>query len=199
MEKAIAEDLIRRLMVQHRIADWTFKWNRNKHFLGICKYDARRIELSEVYVSMNSFDHVRDTILHEIAHALAGPEAKHGPLWKATAMRLGAHPKSCAGDAVMPKGRWQALCKTCGREFSKHRKPKRVRSHYCRRCGPDSGRLWFRDSLLIDMTPLQVVPDKSKKPLPEPLPATQVPPVVVEPLPASLTAAVSQLRIQFPA
>lgn len=199
MEKAIAEDLVRRLMIQHRIADWSFKWNRNKHFLGICKYDAKRIELSEVYVMNNSTDHVRDTILHEIAHALAGPDAKHGPLWKATAVRLGANPKSCAADAIMPKGRWQAQCKACGREFSKHRKPKRVRSHYCRRCGPDRGRLWFRDSLVIDATPLQVVPVKGKATPANPQPVITEPHKVVEPLPSAIATAISQLRIEFPA
>ena len=198
MEKAIAEDLIRRLMAQHGVADWFFKWNRNKHFLGLCKYDSRRIELSEVYVANNPMEHVRDTVLHEIAHALAGPDAKHGPLWKATAIRLGANPKSCAADAIMPKGRWQAQCKHCGREFSKYRKPKRVRSHYCRRCGPDHGRLWFRDRLLIDVTPPNAVPGRSKSAQSAPNPD----PPIVQPSPTPqkpVTITVAQLLIDFPA
>ena len=41
---------------------------------------------------------VRDTILHEIAHALAGAKAKHGPAWKAIARRLGATLKARAEE-----------------------------------------------------------------------------------------------------
>ena len=37
---------------------------------------------------------IRDTVLHEIAHALVGPEARHGPEWKAIAKRLGATPRA---------------------------------------------------------------------------------------------------------
>jgi len=46
-----------------------------------------------------SSEQLTDTILHEIAHALAGPAAKHGPAWKAIARRLGATPKSCAPES----------------------------------------------------------------------------------------------------
>ena len=41
-----------------------------------------------------SEEQVRDTVLHEIAHAIAGHEAGHGPLWKATARRIGATPRA---------------------------------------------------------------------------------------------------------
>ena len=39
-----------------------------------------------------------DTILHEIAHAIAGVEAGHGPAWKAVAQRLGATPRARAEE-----------------------------------------------------------------------------------------------------
>ncbi len=44
-------------------------------------------------------EQVRDTVLHEIAHAIAGPEAGHGPLWKATARRIGATPRARACES----------------------------------------------------------------------------------------------------
>ncbi len=44
---------------------------------------------------ITSFD---DLILHEIAHANAGPGAGHGPIWKAEARRIG-----CTADRCMPK------------------------------------------------------------------------------------------------
>ena len=42
---------------------------------------------------------VIDTILHQIAHPLAGPAAGHDPAWKAIATWLGATPKSCAPES----------------------------------------------------------------------------------------------------
>ena len=55
-----------------------------------------------------SLRQVTDTILHEIAHALAGPGAGHGPAWKATASRLGATPKSCAPESDEARRRREA-------------------------------------------------------------------------------------------
>ena len=40
-----------------------------------------------------SEEQLLDTVLHEIAHAIAGHEAGHGLLWKATARRIGATPR----------------------------------------------------------------------------------------------------------
>ena len=39
-----------------------------------------------------------DTILHEIAHAIAGANAGHGPVWKAVAKRIGAAPRARAEE-----------------------------------------------------------------------------------------------------
>lgn len=54
-------------------------------------------------------DQVTDTILHEIAHALAGPAARHGPAWKSIARRLGATPKSCAPENDGARRRLEAV------------------------------------------------------------------------------------------
>ena len=46
-----------------------------------------------------SKEQIRDTVLHEIAHAIAGREAGHGPLWKVTARRIGATPRAKAYES----------------------------------------------------------------------------------------------------
>lgn len=81
-----------------RGASWRFKFNtRAKKRVGQCDYDARTIELSYKYVEAGiSWAQMDETIRHEIAHALAGPWAKHGPEWKAWARKVGATPKACA-------------------------------------------------------------------------------------------------------
>src|SRR5690606_2786854 len=104
-----AARLARDLMRQHRLHAWTFAFNRAKRGMGLCRYTDRRIELSIHFVTRNDEAEVRDTILHEIAHALAGPEAGHGERWKRQCLAIGATPERC-GSAAMPAGRWRALC-----------------------------------------------------------------------------------------
>jgi hypothetical protein len=92
-----------------------------KRRLGVCKYRTKRIEIVEFHTLNNPPENVLDTLLHEIAHALAGPAARHGPVWKAFAVRIGATPRSCADShktTVMP-GDWQANCPTRRAYFSR--------------------------------------------------------------------------------
>lgn len=80
------------------LTDWHFQFNtRAKKRIGQCDYNARTVELSYQYVQAGmEWAQIDDTIRHEIAHALAGPLAKHGPHWKAWARKLGATPKARA-------------------------------------------------------------------------------------------------------
>jgi predicted SprT family Zn-dependent metalloprotease len=144
MDFAAAEQLARQEMTRCGIGGWAFGWNRRKRSLGLCRYRERRIELSVYFVKANDGEQVRETILHEIAHALAGEKAGHGPLWKAMCQRVGCKPVRCDhGDAVMPKGRWVARCTACGKEYWRHRRPTRRATYWCRGCGPERGAVVF--------------------------------------------------------
>src|SRR3954471_14990035 len=85
----------RRELARHGLRGWTFGLSKAKRRLGVCKYRQKRIEVAEYYARHSPEESVLDTLRHEIAHALAGPSAKHGPKWKAVAVRLGATPRSC--------------------------------------------------------------------------------------------------------
>jgi len=88
----------RDLMDRHGLADWSFRFNDAEKKLGVCRYREKRILLSRGHAAKGARDQVTDTILHEIAHALAGMSAGHGPAWKTIARQLGATPKSCAPE-----------------------------------------------------------------------------------------------------
>lgn len=88
----------RDLMDRHGLADWSFRFNDAEKKLGVCRYREKRILLSRAHAVQGAPNQVTDTILHEIAHALAGPDAGHGPAWKVIARTLGATPKSCAPE-----------------------------------------------------------------------------------------------------
>ena len=82
MEFEDVERMGRELIEAHGLGEWGFGWNWRKRALGLCRYRERRIELSRHFVWANGEGIVRDTILHEIAHALGGERAGHGVRWK---------------------------------------------------------------------------------------------------------------------
>ena len=88
----------RDLMDRNGLAGWSFGFNGAAKKLGVCRYRQKEILLSRKHAVDGMPDQVADTILHEIAHALAGADAGHGPAWKKIARQLGATPKSCAPE-----------------------------------------------------------------------------------------------------
>lgn len=86
--------MARRLMEEHGLPDWTLAFVEARRRLGDCHFGDRVIRISRTHALQSSEEQIRDTVLHEIAHAIAGPEAGHGPLWKATARRIGATPRA---------------------------------------------------------------------------------------------------------
>lgn len=96
--KAVAEQA-RELMDRHGLRDWTLRFSGARTKLGECRARDKLILLSRMHAVKDTPERVTDTILHEVAHALAGPGAGHGPVWKAVAERLGATPRSCAPES----------------------------------------------------------------------------------------------------
>lgn len=131
------------LMALHGLRDWLFTFNKRKRHLGLCFHEAKTIAVSIYLVERNEIEEVRDTILHEIAHALVGPEHGHDRTWKRKCLEIGARPQRC-GQADMPRGRWQAKCGGCGSEYHRHRRPKRLTGWHCRSCGPERGKLLWK-------------------------------------------------------
>ena len=82
--RVMAEELI-----QQHCPHYTFHFNNQKRTFGICKYHDQRIELSRVHTQLEPEEKVRNTILHEIAHAIAGHENGHNRVWKSIARSIG--------------------------------------------------------------------------------------------------------------
>jgi len=105
-----ATRMAKQMMAEHGLTakGWTFKLNTNRSRLGVCKYGKvmrnrftgqvivthpiQRIEIS-IYCIQAGLDTFRNTMLHEIAHALVGPGHNHNAIWKAKARAIG-----CTGD-----------------------------------------------------------------------------------------------------
>jgi predicted SprT family Zn-dependent metalloprotease len=118
------------LMEQHGLIEkgWTFGFIRTKTTIGRCSYRHKQI-LYSVHFLHATFDQMKDTILHEIAHALT-PGAGHGRGWKDCCERIGAEPKACKPLSAKPK--YRLTCPRCLRSWGKHRL--RYPSYLCRGC-----------------------------------------------------------------
>ena len=92
-------EMARRLMDEHGLTGWTLAFVEAKRRLGDCHFGHRVIRISRTHALEGSDESIRNTVLHEIAHAVAGRAAGHGPLWKATARRIGATPRAKAYES----------------------------------------------------------------------------------------------------
>ena len=128
------ELIVRREFLKHGLHDWTFGLARTKRRLGVCKYRPKRIEIAEYYARNSSLESVIDTLLHEMAHALAGPAAQHGPAWKSVAIRLGAIPRAYdhSPETVVQPGDWQTTCPACKKTFHRYKRPKTLSGYRCK-------------------------------------------------------------------
>jgi predicted SprT family Zn-dependent metalloprotease len=124
---AVAEGLV----AEHGLVGWRVVLDRAKTRAGVCRADRREIGLSAPLTALHSPEEVRDTILHEIAHALVGPRHGHDAVWRATARRIG-----CSADRTSsgprPEGPWTGTC-PAGHTLTRHRRPTRVVA--CGSCG----------------------------------------------------------------
>jgi predicted SprT family Zn-dependent metalloprotease len=130
-----AKSLAIELMGQHGLLNqgWVFRFDRAVRRFGVCKYGYRVISLSAPLVEANDLENVKDTILHEIAHAIAGPRAGHGYEWVKVCLQIGAKPNRCftSEEVNVPKLKYYAKCGGCGRVFQKARMKKREVKRAC--------------------------------------------------------------------
>lgn len=164
LTRAQAQKLALKLMAKHGLtADgWAFQWSQGKRRLGETRIQQHRdprtgkttqrktIRLSKHLVAMNPEAVVRDVILHEIAHAIAGIENGHNHLWRAACRKVGAKPQRLADESVETvPGRYALICNACNRELARrHRRttPGKLKNAYCKACGPSSmGKLVIRE------------------------------------------------------
>lgn len=84
---------------------------------GVRVWTPLRLELSwAAFKHDANFPKLRDTVLHEIAHIVAGRMAEHNGTWEALAVKLGAEPTACGSvpvSPVKPIKLVEVLCNRC--------------------------------------------------------------------------------------
>lgn len=143
-----AAHLARELMNRHGLHDWSFAFDHARRRFGRCDYTHRRITLSKSLTFLNFLEEVRDTVLHEIAHALT-PGAKHGPRWRAKCREVGARPVRCYTEqhVVSPPrrpARYLLGCPQCQWWVERHRTARQP--YICTRC---RGKVTYRERMEV--------------------------------------------------
>ena len=140
-----------------------FEWDNAVKRFGRCQFTRVQgilkptlISLSRILTYQNDEDQVRDTILHEIAHALAGHKAGHGYMWKAMARKVGANPNRCYDTATVVADHHQQspyvdVCRHCGFERPRYKRPARnVRPKAHKACCDKYNYGRFSDKYLLE-------------------------------------------------
>jgi predicted SprT family Zn-dependent metalloprotease len=134
MDLASAVELAERLVAEHGLTGWQVRLDHARRRAGVCHFGPRTIGLSAPITRITDEDAVRDTILHEIAHALAGPRHGHDAHWRRVARQIGCSGERCvAADAPAVETPWVGVC-AAGHQVGRHRRPERVMT--CSQCSP---------------------------------------------------------------
>ena len=146
---ADVEALARRLFARHRAesglaAAWTFGFDLSTVRAGVCRYRDTRIDLSVSYCLRATRAEIENTLLHEIAHAIAGAKHGHDAVWQAKAREIGCTAERCH-DVTHTVARWVGEC-GCGRRWFRQRLSRRLRyGAICRTCGHAIAWRWNTD------------------------------------------------------
>ena len=119
------------LIAKHGLNKWRFQFDHSTRRAGCCNYRDKTLSIS-FYLAQNGSDaDIRDTLLHEIAHALVGKQHNHDAVWKAKAQEI-----ECSGERThqleFSPPRWHVRCENnCWKQTAERRNTRLC----CRTCG----------------------------------------------------------------
>jgi len=126
---AIAQQA-RALLAQHHLSLWSFRFDNGRKRAGSCQFGAQVISLSYEFAKHAPAEEIRDTLLHEIAHALVGKAHHHDDVWRTQAIALGCSGKRCHELQFTPP-RYIVQCERGCWVMTAERRRRNV---LCRRC-----------------------------------------------------------------
>lgn len=95
---------------EHGLKFWKLEYKSMYRRLGICKYAPKTIVLSKEFVEQGTDEQIKDTILHEIAHALTQGH-HHDQVWKAKCIEIGGNGmRKCNTGLTLLKSGWAYVC-----------------------------------------------------------------------------------------
>lgn len=124
------------LLQAHGLKGWKVLFERSLHRAGSCRYGRKEIVYSVYFMETSSPEERRNTITHEVAHAIAGSHAGHGERWAQVHRELGgtAHEKGLMPQALATHEYflWVGTCSNCSYRTGLEEAPDGV--WICRAC-----------------------------------------------------------------
>ena len=137
--KKLAEGLVKKHLGNAKNS-WVFKFDNARKRFGMCQWGGGKyvVSLSKHLTLLNDEPQVRDTILHEIAHALDVEDrgySNHDANWRQIALSIGCNGERCysSKEVVQPQMKYTVKCNNCGNESKAMRQPRRS-SNACGKC-----------------------------------------------------------------
>ncbi len=122
--------LAHNLLQKFQLNDWIFHFDHGTRRAGCCNYRDKRISIACNLARNASDEEIRDTLLHEIAHALVGKNYNHDAVWRTKAKEIG-----CSGERAhrltFSPPRYHVTCENgCWKRTAERRNRRLV----CRTC-----------------------------------------------------------------
>lgn len=147
------ESLVHQHCAEQGLTKYGIKFSKGKSNMGQCFYDSPvynsdgsyNYERSRVTLKFSTFwfehapeEEIIDTILHEIAHAMAGPKAGHGYQWKKIARQIGCSGNRTGSTSLSKEvkeqvSKWKGVCPS-GHTVFRDRLTRNSRSGSCSTC-----------------------------------------------------------------
>ena len=118
---AVALDMGQELFALHGLTDWRLVLDHARRRAGLCDYRNKTISLSRHYVKAADPTHIKDTLLHEIAHALVGPKHGHDAVWRQKAREIGCTATRCH-NLEFSEAKWLMQCPKGCFSVARHRR-----------------------------------------------------------------------------
>ena len=131
-ETWVGQEAVRLFGAHKSAGTWSFRFDRATTRLGQCDHRTQSISVSRYLTEKATADEVTQVLLHEIAHALAGPRAAHGPKWRAIAREIGYEGgRTHTVEPAHDRAKWVGECPS-GHEIVRFRRPGKPVS--CAKC-----------------------------------------------------------------
>jgi predicted SprT family Zn-dependent metalloprotease len=124
-------------MDEHGLDEWSIAMDRATKRAGVCYPQRKLLSFSKLIMGAYDEAEVRNTVLHEIAHALVGARHGHDVVWRLKFISLGGNGKArteaseTVAKAIEGQSKYRATCAGCGETYSAQRRKKSFGRSMC--------------------------------------------------------------------
>lgn len=143
MNESEVRKIAQRLLEAHELHGWKIAFGNAIGRGGSCNYRTKTLRFSRVVMKHNTRAGTQNTITHEVAHAIAGPGAGHGPEWQRVHRRLGGDGRRYMAESQLDTKSLESmkknlvLCMTCETIIGRSTRKIKTEGIVHRTCGGD--------------------------------------------------------------